>query len=91
MCACVCVRARVCVCVYLSVHVQITLGVFTVVLYYPTLDSRSHVLYVFFPLEAESSAVSTIVVRGSTDNVIDDIERSLDDGINTFKALTKVF
>ena len=44
----------------------------------------------FFPLEAEASAVSTIVVRGSTDNVIDDIERALDDGINTFKALTKV-
>jgi len=34
-------------------------------------------------------AISTIVVRGSTDNIMDDIERSIDDGVNNFKALTK--
>ena len=41
-------------------------------------------------LEKEESAVATIVIRGSTDNIIDDIERAIDDGINVFKALTKV-
>ena len=39
--------------------------------------------------EKEESAVSTIVVRGSTDNIMDDIERAIDDGVNTYKALTK--
>lgn len=41
-------------------------------------------------LEKEESAVSTIVVRGSTDNIMDDIERSVDDGINTFRTIIKV-
>ena len=31
----------------------------------------------------------TIVVRGSTQNILDDIERSIDDAVNTFKALTR--
>ena len=45
----------------------------------------------FFSLpEREESAVSTIVIRGATDNIMDDIERAIDDGVNTFKALTKV-
>ena len=41
-------------------------------------------------LEQEGSAVSTIVVRGSTDNIMDDTERALDDGINTFRTMAKV-
>jgi len=41
-------------------------------------------------LEKEESAVSTIVVRGSTDNIMDDIERAVDDGINTFRTIIKV-
>ena len=45
---------------------------------------------IFFMTDAEESAISTIVIRGSTDNVMDDIERAIDDGVNTFKALTKV-
>ena len=28
-------------------------------------------------------------MRGSTDNIMDDIERTVDDGINTYKSLTK--
>lgn len=40
--------------------------------------------------DSEESAISTIVIRGSTENVMDDIERAIDDGVNTFKALTKV-
>jgi hypothetical protein len=31
------------------------------------------------------------VIRGATDNYMDDIERAIDDGVNTFKGLTKVF
>ena len=41
-------------------------------------------------LEKEESAVSTIIVRGSTDNIMDDIERAVDDGINTFRTIVKV-
>lgn len=43
-----------------------------------------------FISDSEESAISTIVIRGSTENVMDDIERAIDDGVNTFKALTKV-
>jgi T-complex protein 1 subunit theta len=39
--------------------------------------------------EREESAISTIVVRGSTDSIMDDIERAIDDGVNTYKQLTK--
>ena len=41
-----------------------------------------------FP-DKEESKISTIIVRGSTEGLMDDLERALDDGINTFKALTK--
>jgi T-complex protein 1 subunit theta len=36
-----------------------------------------------------TSRVATVVLRGSTENVMDDIERAVDDGVNAFKALTK--
>ncbi|KAL5009680.1 hypothetical protein ScPMuIL_011985 [Solemya velum] len=44
---------------------------------------------IVFKQDKEESAVATIVIRGSTDNIMDDIERAVDDGVNTFKALTK--
>lgn len=46
---------------------------------------------IFFSLllEREETAVSTVVIRGSTENIMDDIERAIDDGVNTFKALTR--
>ncbi|CAG2217087.1 CCT8 [Mytilus edulis] len=44
---------------------------------------------IIFKQDKEESAIATIVIRGSTDNIIDDVERAVDDGINTFKALTK--
>ncbi|XP_015792467.1 T-complex protein 1 subunit theta [Tetranychus urticae] len=44
---------------------------------------------VVFKQSSAESKISTIVVRGSSDNVMDDIERAIDDGVNTFKALTK--
>ena len=34
--------------------------------------------------------MSTIVIRGATDNIMDDVERAVDDGVNTFKTITKV-
>ena len=39
---------------------------------------------------AKDSAISTVVVRGATDNYMDDIERAVDDGVNTFKGLCRV-
>ena len=44
----------------------------------------------FIPSETAESAVATIVIRGASDNILDDIERAVDDGVNTFKALTRV-
>ncbi len=36
-----------------------------------------------------TSRVATVVLRGSTQSAIDDMERAVDDGVNAFKALTK--
>lgn len=48
-------------------------------------DSR----VVVFRQETEDSAIATVVVRGSSKNVMDDIERAIDDGVNVFKGMTK--
>ena len=50
----------------------------------------SDLLFGVLLLEQEGSAVSTVVVRGSTDNIMDDTERAIDDGINTFRTVAKV-
>ncbi|KAJ3372328.1 T-complex protein 1 subunit theta [Allomyces arbusculus] len=42
-----------------------------------------------FRQEKETSRTATIVLRGSTQNMLDDLERAVDDGVNTVKALTK--
>lgn len=42
---------------------------------------------VVFKIEGSESRISTVVVRGATDNYMDDIERAIDDGVNTFKVL----
>ena len=42
-----------------------------------------------FTQSSEASPVSTVVIRGATPNVMDDMERAVDDGVNVFKALTK--
>ncbi|XP_043266576.1 T-complex protein 1 subunit theta [Venturia canescens] len=44
---------------------------------------------VVFNLESKESRISTIVIRGSTENFMDDIERSIDDGVNTFKGMSR--
>ena len=42
-----------------------------------------------FDHESDDSRVATIVVRGSTPNIMDDVERAIDDGINVVKSMTK--
>merc|ERR1712200_103663 len=44
---------------------------------------------VVFKVGTNESRVSTIVVRGSTDNYMDDIERAIDDGVTVFKGICK--
>lgn len=40
--------------------------------------------------ESQESQITTIIIRGATENIIDDIERAIDDGVNSYKGLTKV-
>jgi len=42
-----------------------------------------------FDHESDGSRIATIVVRGSTPNIMDDVERAIDDGINVVKSMTK--
>lgn len=42
-----------------------------------------------FQQENESSRLATLIIRGATANVLDDVERAIDDGVNCYKALTK--
>ena len=42
-----------------------------------------------FDHESDGSRVATIVVRGSTPNIMDDVERAIDDGISVVKSMTK--
>lgn len=44
---------------------------------------------VIFRMESSESRISTVVIRGSTDNYMDDIERAIDDGVNTFKCIAR--
>lgn len=43
-----------------------------------------------FILDSEESVILIIVIRGFIENVMDDIERVIDDGVNTFKVFIKV-
>jgi len=40
-----------------------------------------------FHQEKEDTRVATIILRASTDNLLNDLERAVDDGVNTAKAL----
>lgn len=42
-----------------------------------------------FRQEDEKTKTATIVIRGATQNHLDDIERAIDDGVNVVKALVK--
>lgn len=37
--------------------------------------------------EEGGNSISTVVLRGSTDSILDDLERAVDDGVNTYKVL----
>ena len=42
-----------------------------------------------FRQENESTKTATLVIRGATQNQLDDIERAIDDGVNVVKAITR--
>jgi len=44
---------------------------------------------VAFKQEGRESRIASVIIRGSTDNYMDDVERAIDDGVNNFKALTR--
>ncbi|KAK3037103.1 hypothetical protein RJ639_029945 [Escallonia herrerae] len=39
--------------------------------------------------EEGGNSVTTVVLRGSTDSILDDLERAIDDGVNTYKAMCR--
>lgn len=39
--------------------------------------------------EEGGNSITTVVLRGSTDSILDDLERAVDDGVNTYKAMCK--
>ncbi|XP_076163413.1 chaperonin containing TCP1 subunit 8 isoform X2 [Ptiloglossa arizonensis] len=53
------------------------------------IDEIGETIVVKFALNDKGSRVSTIIIRGSTENYMDDIERAIDDGVNTFKGITR--
>lgn len=52
-------------------------------------DEIGETSVVIFKQDKEETIVSTIVIRGSSENIMDDMERAIDDGVNTFKAMTR--
>lgn len=44
---------------------------------------------IFRQLEQSVSRTSTIIIRGATQNSLDDVERAIDDGVNAIKGLLK--
>lgn len=44
---------------------------------------------IIFKQESTGSRISTIVLRASTHNLLDDIDRVIDDGVNTFKGMCR--
>ncbi|XP_041997002.1 T-complex protein 1 subunit theta-like [Salvia splendens] len=39
--------------------------------------------------EQGGNSISTVVLRGSTDSILDDLERAIDDGVNSYKAMCR--
>lgn len=54
-------------------------------------DEFGDTAVVIFRQDGKESRIATVIVRGATDNFLDDIERAIDDGVNNFKALSRVF
>ena len=64
-------------------------------------DELGDTTVTIFRQHKDVSQVSTVIIRGSTglvftalltrlDNIMDDVERAVDDGVNTYKAATRV-
>jgi len=43
----------------------------------------------FFRNDTDDCGISTLLVRGSTDNILDDLERSIEDAVNAYKVLIR--
>lgn len=52
-------------------------------------DEFGDTAVVVFKQDERESKITTVIVRGATDNFMDDIERAIDDGVNNFKALSR--
>ena len=44
---------------------------------------------VVFKRNTEDCKLSTIILRGSTKNILEDVERAIDDGVNVFRSLVR--
>lgn len=44
---------------------------------------------VVFDRQDDVGKVATVVVRGSSMSIMDDVERAIDDAVNTYKALSR--
>lgn len=53
------------------------------------LDEVGDTQVVVFKQDKEESAISTVLLRGATENVMDDAERAVDDGVNSYKVLLR--
>jgi chaperonin GroEL (HSP60 family) len=40
----------------------------------------------FFRTNPKDTHISTIIIRGATPNILDDVERAIDDGVNVYKV-----
>jgi T-complex protein 1 subunit theta len=54
-----------------------------------TVEIGSDIVTVFRQEEEVDTRTTTIVIRGATQNHMDDIERAIDDGVNVIKAATR--
>ncbi|GBP42328.1 T-complex protein 1 subunit theta [Eumeta japonica] len=52
-------------------------------------DEIGDTCVVVFRMEGLDTRISTVIIRGSTENYMDDIERAIDDGVNTFKCMAR--
>jgi len=54
-----------------------------------TVEEIGSTKVVIFRQQQEESGISTIVVRASTNNILDDVERAIDDGVQVYKGLVR--
>lgn len=54
-----------------------------------SVDELGDTTITIFRQHDDASQISTVIVRGSTDNIMDDVERAVEDGVNTYKALSR--